>query len=213
MSTKGSYNGGSFEIRIVAKITVIEEHKMATIGYIRVSTLDQSADLQHDAMKAAGVDRIFEDLGVSGSTASRPGLDAALNFLREEDTLVVWRLDRLGRSTVNVLALLDELAARQVGFRSLTEGLDTAGSMGRVMITIMAAFAQLERDVIRERTSAGLKAARDRGRVGGRPRSLNESTVAVARALYSSGKPAAAIAVELGCSVATVYRAIAQPTG
>jgi len=186
---------------------------MATIGYIRVSTLDQSTDLQHDAMKAAGIDRIFEDLGVSGSTASRPGLDAALNFLREEDTLVVWRLDRLGRSTVNVLALLDELAARQVGFRSLTEGLDTAGSMGRVLITIMAAFAQLERDVIRERTRAGLQAARDRGRVGGRPRSLNDSTIAVARKLFTDGKSATTIATELGCSVATVYRAIASAAG
>jgi DNA invertase Pin-like site-specific DNA recombinase len=186
---------------------------MAAVGYIRVSTADPNADLQRDALKAAGVDRIFEDLGVSGSTASRPGLDAALDFLREDDILVVWRLDRLGRSTVNVLSLLDELAARQVGFRSLTEGLDTGGSMGRVLISIMAAFAQLERDVIRERTSAGLKAARDRGRVGGRPRSLNDSTVAVARALFATGKPATVIAGELGCSVATVYRALSPAVG
>lgn len=182
---------------------------MATIGYTRISTLDQSADLQRDAMKTASCDRVFEDLGVSGSKRDRPGLNAALDFLREGDTLVVWKLDRLGRRTIDVLAFLEELTARGVSFRSVTESLDSSTPVGKMILLLLAGFAEMERSVLIERTHAGLKAARDRGRLGGRPRSLNPSVVAVARKLYADGRPAREIAAELGCSVATIYRALA----
>ena len=142
---------------------------MAVIGYARVSTTDQNPQLQLDALEEAGATRIYTDYGVSGATASRPHLDACLDHLREGDVLTVWKLDRLGRNTQHVLAVVDELTSRGVGFRSLTEGLHTEGPMGTAMLTIMAAFAQLERDTMIERTRAGLAAAAANGRKGGRP--------------------------------------------
>ena len=132
---------------------------MAVIGYARVSTTDQNPQLQLDALQEAGATRIYTDYGVSGSTACRPHLDACLDHLREGDVLTVWKLDRLGRNTQHVLAVVDELTSRGIGFRSLTEGLHTDGPMGKAMLTIMAAFAQLERDTMIERTRAGLAAA------------------------------------------------------
>ena len=182
---------------------------MTTVGYARVSTVEQSMSLQHDALAAAGCERVFADHGVSGSIASRPGLDAALEWLRAGDTLVVYRLDRLGRSTRHVLALLHELDERGVAFRSVTEALDTSGPMGRAMVTILAAFAELERDTIRERTTAGLAAARARGRVGGRPRSLSPAMIEVAQTLRARGRSAIEIATELNTSPATIYRVLA----
>jgi DNA invertase Pin-like site-specific DNA recombinase len=122
---------------------------MASIGYARVSTLDQNADLQHTALKTAGCKRIFTDHGVSGTRASRPELDRMLDHLREGDEVVVWKLDRLGRNTRNLLALIDDLEGRGVHFRSLTEGISTTGAMGRAMLTVMSAFAQLERDQLK----------------------------------------------------------------
>lgn len=182
---------------------------MAVVGYIRVSTEDQNADLQRDALAAAGASRVFEDQGVSGRLASRPGLDAALDFLRAGDVLTVWRLDRLGRSTRNILELLHQIDEGGIAFRSVTEAIDTSGPMGRAMVTIIAAFAQLEADTTRERTMAGLAAARARGRVGGRPPALSPAMVKVARAMASTGTGATRIAAELGVSRATVYRALA----
>jgi DNA invertase Pin-like site-specific DNA recombinase len=183
---------------------------MATIGYARVSTADQNMALQLNALREAGVDRVFRDQGVSGSTSARPGLDACLDHLREGDVLTVWKLDRLGRNTQHVLAIVEDLTARGVGFRSLTEGLHTDGPMGKAMLTIMAAFAQLERDTMIERTRAGLAAAAANGRKGGRPRKVDAAAAAKARSMRAKGINATDIAKMLGVSRATVYRYLAE---
>jgi DNA invertase Pin-like site-specific DNA recombinase len=183
-----------------------QEHRVAIIGYARVSTTDQNPQLQLDALRDAGAVRVFTDHGVSGSTANRPQLDACVDHLREGDVLTVWKLDRLGRNTQHVLALVDELTSRGVGFRSLTEGLHTDGPMGKAMLTIMAAFAQLERDTMIERTRAGLAAAAANGRKGGRPRKVDDADATKARSLRDKGITATDIAKMLGVSRATVYR-------
>jgi DNA invertase Pin-like site-specific DNA recombinase len=159
-----------------------------------------------DALEDAGAARIFSDHGVSGSKARRPQLDACLDHLREGDVLTVWKLDRLGRNTQHVLALVDELTSRKIGFRSITEGLHTDGPMGKAMLTIMAAFATLERDTMIERTRAGLAAAAANGRKGGRPRKINDAAAAKARSLRAKGIAATDIAKMLAVSRATVYR-------
>lgn len=179
---------------------------MATIGYARVSTADQSMALQLHALRQVGVDRIFRDQGVSGSTSARPGLEACLDHLREGDVLTVWKLDRLGRNTQHVLTVVDDLMSRGIGFRSITEGLHTQGAMGKAMLTIMAAFAQLERDTMIERTRAGLAAAAANGRKGGRPRKIDAAAAAKARSMRQKGINAADIAKVLAVSRATVYR-------
>jgi DNA invertase Pin-like site-specific DNA recombinase len=183
---------------------------VATIGYARVSTTDQNPQLQLDALREAGAARVFTDHGVSGSTARRPQLDACLDHLREGDVLTVWKLDRLGRNTQHVLAVVEDLTSRGVGFRSLTEGLHTEGAMGRAMLTIMAAFAQLERDTMIERTRAGLAAAAANGRKGGRPRKVDDADAAKTRGLRDKGVSATDIAKMLGVSRATVYRHLAD---
>ncbi len=164
---------------------------MAVIGYARVSTADQNMALQLDALKdVGGVERVFRDQGVSGSTSDRPGLDACLDHLREGDVLTVWKLDRLGRNTQHVLTVVDQLTSRGIGFRSITEGLHTEGAMGKAMLTIMAAFAQLERDTMIERTRAGLAAAAANGRKGGRPpRKVDDADAAKARACVTRALP------------------------
>jgi DNA invertase Pin-like site-specific DNA recombinase len=150
---------------------------MALVGYARCSTQEQNLDLQHRALEQAGVQRVFSDRGVSGSVTERPQLNACLDHLREGDVLTVWKLDRLGRNTRHVLEVVEQLRSRKIGFRSLTEGLDTTGPMGTALLTIMAAFAQLERDTIIERTRAGLEAAKTNGRHGGRPRKMGDAAV------------------------------------
>ena len=182
---------------------------MAVIGYARVSTTDQNPQLQLDALLEAGAKRVFTDY-VSGATASRPHLDACLDHLREGDVLTVWKLDRLGRNTQHVLAVVDQLTSRGIGFRSLTEGLHTDGPMGTALLTIMAAFAQLERDTMIERTRAGLAAAAANGRKGGRPRKLDDADASKARQLKEKGITATDIAKMLGVSRATVYRYLAD---
>ncbi|WP_308218703.1 recombinase family protein [Ciceribacter sp. RN22] len=144
------------------------------IGYARVSTEEQRLDLQLQALKAAGCERIFSDHGESGTQFERTGLDATLAQLRPGDTLVVWRLDRLGRSLSALVGLLEKLGRRGVSFRSLTENIDTASSGGRLMFHMMAALAEFERSIIGERTRAGMAAARARGKRLGRPRALTE---------------------------------------
>ena len=183
---------------------------MAVIGYARVSTLDHNPQLQLDALHEAGARRIFTDHGVSGSRASRPELDKCLDHLRKGDVLTVWKLDRLGRNTRHVLEVVDDLASRGIGFRSLTEGLHTEGPMGKAMLTIMAAFAQLERDTMIERPRAGLIAAAANGRKGGRPRKVDDADAAKARQLREMGNTATDIAKVLGVSRATVYRHLAD---
>src|SRR5664280_3072340 len=156
---------------------------MATlIGYARVSTEDQNAELQIDALNAAGCFKVFTDKA-SGSLSHPPQLDKMLEQLRDGDVVVVWRLDRLGRSLKNLIALVEELAEKGVGFRSLTENIDTTTNGGKLVFHIFGALAEFERTLIRERTMAGLAAARARGRVGGRPPTMTHDKIKVARQL------------------------------
>lgn len=181
------------------------------IGYARVSTTDQKAELQVDALKVAGCDRVFTDKA-SGSMANRPQLDRMLDHLRPGDVVIVWRLDRLGRSLKNLIALVEELAEKNVGFRSLSESIDTTTANGRLFFSIMGALAEFERELIRERTMAGLAAARARGRVGGRPSKMTPEKVKVAREMYDSKEHTVeAIARTIGVSRKTVYRHLAPP--
>lgn len=175
------------------------------IGYARVSTDDQNLALQLDAIKKSGCDRVFTDKA-SGARLVRPGLDDALSHLRAGDTLVVWKLDRLGRSVKGLVDFVNALEAREVHFRSLTDGIDTKTPAGRFFFHIMASLAQMERELIVERTRAGLAAARKLGRVGGRKRRMTESKVRAARKLLDSGTLPRDVAHNLGVSVPTLYR-------
>jgi len=178
------------------------------IGYARVSTLDQNLELQRDALEKAGCERIFED-HIGGASSERPGWAKAQTALREGDTLVVWRLDRLGRSLKHLIDTVNELDARGVGFKSLNENIDTTTPGGRLVFHIFGALAEFERELIRERTHAGLAAARARGRKGGRPRKLNPRQVASARTLLQDGKHSVTeVAAMLGVSRNTLYRAL-----
>lgn len=157
---------------------------MATIGYARVSTWDQNLDLQLDALKAAGAEKVFTD-HASGSKTSRPGLDECLAYLRPDDVLVIWKLDRLGRSSQHLVNLMADFAERGVGFVILTLGVDTRTPTGKLMMTFFAGWAEFERDLIVERTKAGLEAARARGRVGGRKPALTDAQAQTAREMYA----------------------------
>ncbi|MCE0488140.1 recombinase family protein [Ornithinimicrobium sediminis] len=181
------------------------------LGYARVSTLEQDEALQVDALTAAGCGRIFVDKA-SGSLQHRPQLDALLEHLRPGDTVVVWRLDRLGRSLRHLIDTIQDLQARGVAFRSLTESIDTSTPGGRLFFHVFGALAEFERDLIRERTHAGLAAARARGRKGGRPTVWTPEKLQVAQQMYDSGQHAITIARVLGVSRASVYRAL-QSTG
>jgi DNA invertase Pin-like site-specific DNA recombinase len=158
------------------------------IGYARVSTHEQNLDLQKDALQSAGCEKIFVD-EVSGAVAARPGLQQAMDTLRAGDVLVVWRLDRLlGRSLRDLIELVRQLEEWKVGFRSLQESMDTSSSGGKLIFHVFGALAEFERNLIRERTVAGLSAARARGRKGGRPKRLNDKKRKLAVQLYSDGK-------------------------
>lgn len=182
------------------------------IGYQRVSTNAQDAQLQADALSQAGCARVFEDKA-SGKNADRAGLLAALDYMREGDTLCVWKLDRLGRSTKDVLTIAEDLHARGVSLRILTGTL--AGSYspkgeGKFFFTMMVAFAELERDMIVERTRAGLDAAKAQGRTGGRPAVMDADKLAAAKARKAEGESVTAIAKALKVSRATLYRALSD---
>lgn len=179
---------------------------MARIGYARVSTTDQDAALQMSALQDADCERIFVDEGVSGKDASRPQLDAMLDHLREGDTVIIWKFDRLGRNTRNLLELIEAIEFKGCGFESLTEKIDTTGPMGKAMLTIMSAFAQLERDTISERTKAGLAEAAKNNRLGGRPKAVDADDIAKAQQWKREGLPVEKIAKYLGVSRPTVYR-------
>ena len=182
------------------------------IGYARVSTEDQKAQMQVDALKAAGCIKVFTDTA-SGSLASRPELDKMIDQLRPDDVVVVWRLDRLGRSLKNLIALVDDLKDKGVGFRSLGESIDTTTANGKLFFSVMGALAEFERDLIKERTMAGLAAARARGRVGGRPPVMTPEKIAVARQMYDSREHTVeAIATTLGVSRKTIYRHLEPST-
>ena len=177
-----------------------------TYGYARVSTGGQTKDLQRDALEKAGCNRIFIDVA-SGAKAHRPELDHMLDLLREGDTVVVWKLDRLGRSLQNLVELNNNFYARGVQFRSLTEAIDTSTPGGTLIFNIFGSLAQFERDLIRERTRAGLEAARARGRTGGRPASLDEKQIKEVRRLYESRSVTVdQISKMMNVGRATIYR-------
>lgn len=181
------------------------------IGYARISTQEQTLDLQHDALAQSGCGRIFDDTA-SGAKTERPGLVEALSYLRAGDTLVVWRLDRLSRSLWQLIETVVDLSQREIGFRSLTEQIDTTTSTGKLVFHVFGALAEFERDLIRERTQAGLAAARARGRVGGHPRTKaldSPEKVALAQTLYNNKHTSIAdICRTLRISPSTLYRYI-----
>lgn len=175
------------------------------IGYARVSTDDQNLNLQRDALQAAGCERIFED-SVSGAKSERTGLTALMEELRTGDTVVIWRLDRLGRSLKNLIQLVDRLESSQVGLCSLQENIDTTTSGGRLVFHLFGALAEFERNIIRERTQAGLLAARIRGRQGGRPPRLDTAKLALAIRLYQErNHTIKEICQIMGISKSTLY--------
>lgn len=176
------------------------------IGYARVSTDDQNLDLQRDALKAAGCERFFEDKA-SGAKADRPGLADALKFARQGDVLVVWRLDRLGRSLPELVRLVGDLDGKGIGFESLTEKIDATTAAGRLIFHVFAALAEFERNLVRERTYAGLAAARARGRKGGRRELLPEKQAAI-RSM--SDRSPTEVCKALGISRSTFYKYATQ---
>lgn len=180
------------------------------IGYARVSTEDQRLDLQLDALALAGCHRTFEDRA-SGARAERPGLAAALSHLRRGDTLIVWRLDRLGRTTHQLVGLLEQFERDGVRLHSLQDGIDPASVMGRAMLQIGAVFAEMERNLLRERTRAGLAAARARGRLGGRRPHLSADRLDTARRLMADPMLSMTeVAARVGVGRTTLYRALGR---
>ncbi|QXC46816.1 recombinase family protein [Rhodococcus qingshengii] len=175
------------------------------LGYARVSTTDQNPELQQDALNAAGCFRIWTDKA-SGAKTDRPELAAVMDALRPGDTLVVWRLDRLGRSLPHLIETVTQLEARGVAFKSLTEEINTTTPGGKLIFHIFGALAEFERNLIRERTMAGLSAARDRGRVGGRPSSLTAAKKRQANKMRGDGVSMTEIAEVLNVARSTLYR-------
>ena len=178
------------------------------IGYARVSTEDQTLDLQRDALKRAKCREVYEEQA-TGKNTGRPQLEACLKGLREGDTLVVWRLDRLGRNLADLVGLIAQFEQRKINFESLTEKIETISPAGRLIFHVFAALAEFERNLIRERTVAGLKAARARGRNGGRPAKLSAKEIKTIRALLKTADiPVAEIAARFGVARSTLYRTI-----
>ena len=175
------------------------------IGYARVSTQDQNLDLQTEALTRARCEKIYEDK-ISGVRAERPGLTRALEMLREGDTLVVWKLDRLGRSVKQLVDMVGELHKRGIQFKSLTDAIDTGTPAGRFFFHVMASLAEMERELIIERTRAGLDAAKQLGRKGGRKPKMTSSKIESAKKLLASGISPRDVAKDLGVSVPTLYR-------
>jgi DNA invertase Pin-like site-specific DNA recombinase len=175
------------------------------IGYMRVSTTDQTHHLQRDALQAVGCQRFYEDT-CSGMTSERPGLSRALDAVRAGDALVVWKLDRIGRSLNHVVGLVSDLQARGAGLKVLTGGIDTTNATGRLVFGIFATLAEFERDLIKERTLAGLAAARARGRNGGRPRLMTRAKLRTAMTMMTDqANSAGDVADQLGISLSTLY--------
>ena len=177
------------------------------IGYARVSTGLQNLNLQEDRLNQYGCEKIFSD-HISGSKSKRPGLNKAIEFARSGDTIVVWRLDRLGRNMEDLITLVNELNNRGVSFHSLEENItmDKSSSTGQLLFHLFAAFAEFERNLILERSSAGRMAARARGRYGGRPEKLNKQDLTLLKTLYDNGTPIKTIAEQWKVSRTTIYR-------
>lgn len=178
------------------------------IGYVRVSTKEQSFDLQIDALQQAGCEKLYREVG-SGARTERPGLDQVVDRLRAGDVLVIWKLDRLGRSLKHLVELVNTLRERGIGLQSLNDPIDTTTPQGRLSFNLFASLAEFERDLIRERTQAGLSAARARGRNGGRPKGLSaqaEATACAAETLYRERQLSVRqIAARLGIAKSTLY--------
>jgi DNA invertase Pin-like site-specific DNA recombinase len=184
------------------------------VGYARVSTTDQNLDLQKDALQKAGCEKIFTDVA-SGAKSARGGLDAALAFMRPGDTLVAWKLDRLGRSLKHLIDIVTDLEQREVGFRSLQESIDTTTSGGKLNFHVFGTLAEFERDLIRDRTQAGLDAARARGKRGGRKRALTDKQIAMAAELMQNPNTSVTdVCKTFNVSKATLYRHVSanKPT-
>ena len=198
-------NGGSLGM----ETTELDRQGGRKIGYLRVSDHDQTEDLQMDALRAAGCQAIYGDLGVSGAQVIRKGLEEVLDDLRPGDTLVVWKLDRLGRSTVHLLQLLADLRERGIDFQALTQGIDTTTAVGRMLYGQLAVFAEFEREQISDRTKAGMAAARKRGRHLGRPRIITaEMARCYERRLEREDTTLVDLAAEAGVSPQTLWRAV-----
>ena len=183
------------------------------VGYARVSTQDQQLDAQEDALQQAGCNRIYTDK-VSGTRADRSGLAQALEVLRKGDSLVVWKLDRLGRSLSHLVQLVNDLKRQGIGFKSLQEQIDTTSGVGKLVFHLFASLAEFERDLIRERTQAGLVAARARGKKGGRPKVMDAKQVTLAKAMYQDKQNSVKdIGTTLGIGKTTLYRYLNQEKG
>jgi DNA invertase Pin-like site-specific DNA recombinase len=183
------------------------------IGYARVSTADQNPELQEDALQKAGCEKIFRDVA-SGAVDSRRGLAEAIDYARDGDTLVVWKLDRLGRSLKHLIETINGLAGRKVGFQSLRESMDTTISGGKLIFHVIGALAEFERELIRERTQAGLRAARARGRNGARPAKMDARKISMARRLLEVPNASMIdVCVTLHVSRATLYRHLEKAAG
>ncbi|CAN7571568.1 recombinase family protein [Agrobacterium tumefaciens] len=181
---------------------------MTRIGYARVSTVDQHLDLQRNALRLAGCNRIFEDHGVSGSNEQRGGLSSMLKALRRGDILVVWRLDRLGRSISHLISMVESLKRRGIGFVSLTESIDTSSAGGQLIFHILAALAEFEKSLIRERTIAGIAAAKARGKLPGRRPALTEVQCMEIRSVLNAGASVKEVAQKYNVHPRTVLRGI-----
>ena len=175
------------------------------IGYARVSTQDQNLDLQIEALAQAGCQKVFDDK-ISGSHTARPGLTKTLEMLRDGDTLVVWKLDRLGRSVKHLVDLVGDLHKKGIQFKSLTDAIDTGTPSGRFFFHVMASLAEMERELTVERTRAGLAVAKKLGRKGGRKRQMTDSKIGSAKKLLANSVPPRDVAKNLGVSVSTLYR-------
>lgn len=180
------------------------------IGYARISTEEQSLEPQLEALKEAGCEKFFQEVA-SGAKTARPHLEEALKYARKGDVIVVWKLDRLGRSLKHLIETIQDLEKKGVEFKSLTEGMDTKTPGGRLLFNIFGAIAEFEKDLIKERTQAGLKAARARGRKGGRPKRMDDQMVEMARSLHKNANtPVADICRTLKISKSTLYRCLKE---
>jgi DNA invertase Pin-like site-specific DNA recombinase len=175
------------------------------IGYARVSTQEQNLELQLTELEKLGCHRLYHDK-LSGKNKARPGLQTALAVLREQDTLVLWKLDRLGRTVKGLIELINKLSQEGVHFKSITDQVDTSTPSGRFFFHIMASLAQMERELLAERTKAGLAAAKAKGKLGGRKRTMTKSKLKSAKKLLTAGIPAKEVAKNLGVSIPTLYR-------
>ena len=182
------------------------------VGYARVSTKDQRLDVQKEALTRSGCDLTFDDT-LSGKVHNRPGLERALDKLRDGDTLVVWKLDRLGRSVKQLVDLVSYFEKEEINLVSLTDSIDTSTPAGRFFFHVMASLAEMERELTIERTRAGLETARLHGRKGGRRRLMTDGKLEAARSLLASGLPPREVASNLGVSIATLYRWLPAENG